>query len=75
MKAQVKNLKDAILDNDTKVMYCPVHKVPYSANKGDYWNYPEEHIFYCQDRLGRKICGKTMILGYSISNVLMQVVE
>ena len=52
MEAIRRNLKDQILTNDNAIMVCNVCGSECSANAGDYWNYPDNHVFTC--------CGKVM---------------
>ena len=47
MRAIKKNLKDQIITNDKKILHCPVCDAEYSGNAGDYWNYPDNHVFTC----------------------------
>jgi len=55
MKAILKNLKDQILTDDCRLMYCPYCGSEYSANAGDY--------FYINDLNHKfKCCGQTMEL-------------
>jgi len=54
MKAIKKNLKDQILTDDKKIMFCNICGTEGSANSGDYWNTPEEYRFKC--------CNRTMSL-------------
>lgn len=56
MKAIRRNLKDQILSDDNKIMYCDICGGVFSANAGDYWDVPDNHHFIC--------CGETMELGH-----------
>jgi len=49
MRAIKKNMKDQILTQDNKILYCRECSAEYSGNSGDYWNMPENHIFKCCD--------------------------
>ncbi len=43
-----KDLKDQILHHEDKSMLlCTVCGSEYSANKGDYWDTPDNHVFKC----------------------------
>ncbi len=58
MKAVMKHLHDHILEPAHKgtIMYCLVCGAQYSANRGDYEQYPSTYIFMCCDEpciLGR----------------------
>ena len=53
MIAKVSNLRDQIgMQGNRPIMVCRVCSAEYSANKGDYWDVKEEHIFTC--------CGQPM---------------
>jgi len=55
MKAILKNLKDQILSDDNRIMYCPLCGAEYSANSGDYFMLTNpNHKFKC--------CNNTMEL-------------
>lgn len=47
MIAKKKYLKDQILINDKTLMFCPICTSEYSANRGDYWNVPDDYVFKC----------------------------
>jgi len=47
MKAIKSNMKDQILTDDKKILYCSKCGVEYSGNSGDYWNYPKDYVFTC----------------------------
>lgn len=48
----IKDLKDQILTSDKSLLYCFGCGVEFSANKGDYWNIPENHIFtHCGENM------------------------
>lgn len=49
MIAVKKNLKDQILTDDNKVMFCPICQSEYSANAGDYWYVGDNYVFKCCD--------------------------
>jgi uncharacterized C2H2 Zn-finger protein len=56
MQAILKNLKDQLLTDDKKIMYCPRCNAEYSAHRGDYFTINDpEHIFYCG-------CGNPLLL-------------
>lgn len=63
MLAVKRNLKDGILHKEYagRVMYCKVCGAQYSANRGDYWDTPEEYVFKC--------CDKPMHLGIPYSGI------
>ena len=41
-------MKDHILDGDNKILHCPYCDTEFSGNAGDYWDYPENHVFMCE---------------------------
>ena len=47
MKAIVKNLLNR---TSKEIMICENCGNQYSANKGDYWNFPDNYKFVCCDR-------------------------
>jgi len=47
MEAIKSNMKDYILNGDRRILWCPKCGAEYSGNRGDYWMYPEDHIFRC----------------------------
>lgn len=49
MRAIKKNMRDSILTGDRKILHCPECDAEYSGNAGDYWNYPDDYVFTCQD--------------------------
>ena len=49
MKATKGNMKDQILTTDRRILYCPGCGGEWSGNAGDYWDYPDSHIFGCGD--------------------------
>jgi len=55
MKATKANLKRGGLG---LIMYCSTCYSQSSADDGDYWYYPDDHVFKCGS------CGSEMILGY-----------
>ena len=56
MLAVKKNMEDQTgLKFPRVVMYCYECGAMYSADKGDYWNYPDDHTFTC--------CGVPCVLG------------
>jgi len=59
MKAIKKNLVDQIYHpEDNTVMLCPNCGATFSANRGDYWDYKEDHVFQCH------MCKVDMVLGH-----------
>jgi hypothetical protein len=44
---KVKDLQDQILTTDRSFLLCRVCGAHNSANAGDYWNTPDDHIFKC----------------------------
>jgi hypothetical protein len=47
----VADLTDQIgLKGTRPFLYCQVCREVYSANKGDYWNTPADHVFTCCDQ-------------------------
>lgn len=52
--AKVSDLKDQTGTNDNSILHCECCGDDYSANKGDYFLYPADHVFTC--------CGEEMIL-------------
>ena len=56
MKAIKSNMKDQILTDDKKILYCSSCNAEYSGNAGDYFMYPDDHVFHC------KRCGVEMEL-------------
>jgi len=53
MIAKVSNLRDQIgMQGARPIMVCRMCGAEYFADKGDYWNVKEEHIFTC--------CGQPM---------------
>lgn len=59
MKAYIKNLHDHILEPRYSgvIAYCPECEYACSANKGDYWDWPDNEALKCPD------CKKILILG------------
>jgi Zn-finger protein len=57
MKAIKKNLRDQTGTNDETIMYCPFCFDEFSANVGDYWDVPGNHVFKCSN------CKKPVLLG------------
>ena len=48
MIAIKKNLREESCNNlDRRLMKCPRCGTENSANAGDYWDYPEDHVFLC----------------------------
>lgn len=47
MRAIKKNMKDQILTSDRKILHCTLCGGEWSGNAGDYWNYPDDHVFKC----------------------------
>ena len=47
MRAIKKNMEDQILTDDTKILHCPICNAEYSGNAGDYFMYPDNHVFTC----------------------------
>lgn len=47
MKAIKRNLPDLIGSNERVFMFCYECGSTFSANKGDYWDYPDDHTFKC----------------------------
>jgi hypothetical protein len=65
MRAIKSNMKDAILTGDTKILHCPVCDAEYSGNAGDYWNLPENHVFFCEDcKVELELVRKNVIVSY-----------
>jgi len=40
-------MKDQILTSDAKILHCISCDGEWSGNAGDYWNYPDDHVFGC----------------------------
>jgi len=55
VKAVKSSMCDQILSGDHKILHCPACGAEYSGNAGDYWNLPDDHVFYCE-------CGEEMEL-------------
>lgn len=51
--AKVKNLHDSILEPEHKgvIMVCQKCANQFSANKGDYWNLPDNYTFKCCNKV------------------------
>lgn len=64
MQAIKSNMKDQILTSDRKILHCPNCQVEYSGNAGDYWDRPDNYLFYCPD------CDEEMELVEKIVTVL-----
>ena len=51
MKAIKKNMKDQTgvygKDRDRKILHCPVCDSEFSGNAGDYFMFPDNHVFKC----------------------------
>ena len=47
---KIKHLKDQILHNDNRFLYCVVCGGEYSANSVDYFAYDKEHVLKCCDK-------------------------
>ena len=62
MKAIKSNMKDQILTNDTKILYCSNCGAECSGNRGDYFMLPEGYVFHCE-------CGEEMELVAKITSV------
>lgn len=46
MIAQINNLEDQLGQGSTRtIMVCQVCPTEYSAQKGDYWDLPEDYVF------------------------------
>jgi hypothetical protein len=47
----VKDLADHCFteERSNEVLYCEICENLFSANKGDYWNLPENYVFKCCD--------------------------
>jgi len=63
MRALKENMKDQILTNDRKILHCPICDAEYSGNAGDYWDYPDDYEFFCEE------CGVPMELVEKIVTV------
>ena len=49
MRAIKRNMKDQILTGDNKILHCPECDAEYSGNARDYWDYPDDHVFTCDE--------------------------
>jgi hypothetical protein len=48
MKAVMSNLRDQIgMTGPRPVMHCPWCHTDWSASRGDYWQYSDDHVFHC----------------------------
>lgn len=47
MTVRVRDLKDQTGTHDNSILYCECCGGEYSANSGDYFLYPANHIFTC----------------------------
>lgn len=56
MKAIKRNMKDQILTNDRKILYCVHCDYEASGNAGDYWGSLDNYVFYCP------VCGTELEL-------------
>jgi len=60
---KVRDLKDQINQRGNRsLLYCDVCETECSANKGDYWSAPEDHVFIC--------CGEDMRLVEKITSYI-----
>lgn len=50
MRAIKSNMKDQTGRNctDKKILHCPTCNGEWSGNAGDYFNYPDDHVFHCE---------------------------
>ena len=57
MKALNKNMIDESLhpEEPVRVLHCPCCMSDFSGHAGDYWDYPDDHLFKCR-------CGTEMEL-------------
>lgn len=59
VRAIRRNLQHQVGNGPHTVMYCTKCGSQYSANAGDYWDTPDEHVFRCCNRImliGRVVC-------------------
>ena len=53
MRAIRKNMKNQIgvygKDRDRKILHCKICDSEYSGNAGDYFMFPDNHVFTCCD--------------------------
>ena len=47
MKAIKSNMVDQILTGDRKILHCPKCDAESSGHLGDYFMFPEDHVFRC----------------------------
>jgi len=64
MKATKGNMRDQILSKDTKILHCPCCGAEYSGNAGDYWNYPDDHVFHCECGCEMELVNKVVTIEY-----------
>lgn len=63
MKAIKSNMRDQILTDDKKILHCPQCNTEFSGNAGDYFMFPDDYLFHCED------CGAQMELVRKIVTV------
>ncbi len=51
VKAIKSNMIDQIGTNNRSILHCTKCDGEYSANAGDYWDTPDNHVFKCCGRI------------------------
>ena len=64
MKATKGNMKDQLLANDSKILHCPCCEAEYSGNAGDYWDLPDDHVFFCECGAEMELVEKVVTIKY-----------
>jgi transcription initiation factor IIE alpha subunit len=66
MKAIKSNMRDYILDGDTRILLCPNCLIEFSGNAGDYFYLPDDYVFKCPE------CGEDMELVHKTVKIIYE---
>lgn len=66
MRAIKRNMKDQIITRDRRILHCPICDGEWSGNAGDYWFYPDDHVFTCHEcECEVELVNKVTIVNYA----------